>query len=485
MNLISAFRFSAKNVIALTGGGGKTTLMFRLADELVAAGRRVVTTMTTRIFVSQLAHAPACLVLHGEAALLARLPEALSEHGHVLVAGGTVVEQDKVQGVAPEFVDRLAGQRAVDAVIVEADGSRGRPFKAPAAHEPVIPAGATIVAPVVGLDVLGRPLTAAHVHRPELVAALTGAAIGDLVTPELIAAVLAHPAGGAKGRPAGCRLVPFLNKAEDASSLAAARRIARLLLLHPVVDSVAIGAVQAADPVIETVGRVVAVVLAAGQGRRFGALKQLLPWRGVPLVAHVADQALACPDVDRVIVTVGAGAAEARAALATRNVTCISVSDWAAGQSRSVQAGLQAALSVGPSPASLPQQGEAVQRSPSQGEAAISAVIFLLADQPGVSPELLSALIRRHRATAAPIVAPRYCGQRGNPVLFDRATFEEFARLSGDIGARPILQAHADEIAWVDWPTPEVVQDIDVPADYRDPDEGRPDAHLAATRRGE
>lgn len=477
MNLISAFRFSAKNVIALTGGGGKTTLMFRLADELVAAGRRVVTTMTTRIFVSQSAHAPVCLMLHDEAALLARLPAALSEYGHVLVAGGTTVEQDKVHGVAPEFVDRLAGQRAVDAVIVEADGSRGRPFKAPAAHEPVVPAGATVVAPVVGLDVLGRPLTVGHVHRPELVAALTGAAIGDPVTPELIAAVLAHPAGGAKGRPAGCRLVPFLNKAEDDSSLAAARRIARLLLTHPVVDSVAIGAAQAADPVIEVMGRVVAVVLAAGQGRRFGALKQLLPWRGIPLVAHVADQALACPDVDRVIVTVGAGAAEARAALAMRNVTCVSVPDWAAGQSRSVQAGLQAALSVSPSSVPPTQPREAGQPSPGKGEGAISAVIFLLADQPGVSPELLSALISRHRATLAPIVAPRYRGQRGNPVLFDRATFGEFAGLSGDIGARPILQAHADEIAWVDWPTPEVVQDIDVKGDYCDPDAARAYPH--------
>ncbi len=471
MNFISALRFAAPGVIALTGGGGKTTLMFRLADELVSAGRRVVTTMTTKIFVSQMAHAPACLRLHDEAELLARLPEVLSEYGHVLVAGGTIVEQEKVQGVAPEFVDRLAGQPAVDAVIVEADGSRGRPFKAPAAHEPVIPAGATVVAPVVGMDVVGKPLTADHVHRPEVVAALTGAALGDPVTPELIAAVLAHPAGGAKGLPPTGRLIPFLNKAEEEPSLAAARRIARLLLAQPLVDSVVIGAAQAADPVREAWGRVAAVVLAAGQGRRFGALKQLLPWRGVPLVAHVADQALACPDVDRVFVTVGAGADQIQAALATRAVTCVSVPDWAAGQSRSVQAGLQAALagrlaSAGPT---QPGAGEVPLHSPRAGPGgAVSAVIFLLADQPGISPQLLSALIQRHRETLAPVVAPRYRGQRSAPVLFDRATFGEFDRLSGDIGGRPIIQAHAAEIAWVDWPTPEIMRDIDVAADYGD-----------------
>jgi molybdenum cofactor cytidylyltransferase len=458
MDLISAFRLHTKDVVALTGGGGKTALMFRLADELVAAGRHVVTTMTTRIFVSQMARAPVCLALHGESTLLAQLPEALSEHGHVLVAGGAAVEPDKAAGVTPEFVDRLAGHPAVGAVLVEADGARRRPFKAPAAHEPVIPASATVVAPVVGLDVLGRPLTADAVHRPELAAALTGAALGDPVTPELIATVLAHPAGGAKGVPAAARLIPFLNKTENEATLAAARHIARLLLARPLVDSVIIGAAAAADPVVEVWGRVAAVVLAAGQGRRFGALKQLLPWRGAPLVAHVADQALTCPDIARVIVTVGAGAAQTQAALATRDVEIVVVSDWAAGQSRSVQAGLRAATAP---PAPL-LAGEG-----SEAGGGVAAVLFLLADQPGVSPELLAALIERHRATLAPIVAPRYRGQRGNPVLFDRATFGEFARLSGDIGARPILQAHAQEIAWVDWPTPEITQDIDVAEDYQ------------------
>ena len=101
-----------------------------------------------------------------------------------------------------------------------------------------------------------------------------------------------------------------------------------------------------------------------------------------------------------------------------------------------------------------------------------SSVLFLLADQPGVSPELLSALIQRHRETLAPIVAPRHNGQRGNPVLFDAATFPEFDRLEGDIGARPIIQAHRDGIAWVDWPTPEILQDIDVAADYKSSAQG-------------
>ena len=294
---------------------------------------------------------------------------------------------------------------------------------------------------------LGQPLDAEHVHRPQLVAELTGAALGDPVTPAMIAAVLAHPQGGAKDVPPNARLIPFLNKAEDEATLAAAREIARLLLKQPRIDSVLIGAAQADDPVREVWGRTGAVVLAAGEAKRFGALKQVLPWRGVPLVAHVADQALRCPDMDRVAVTVGAGAEQVRAALAGRDVSDRPRAGLGAGAKPKRQGRIEAR--------SLPAPRSTLHAR---------AVLFLLADQPGVSPELLSALIQRHRETLAPIVAPRHDGQRGNPVLFDRATFPEFDQLEGDIGARPIIQAHRDEIAWVDWPTPEILQDIDVAA---------------------
>ena len=460
MLIHEALRIQKGDVVSLVGGGGKTTLMFRLADELTATGSKVVTTMTTRIFVGQMSRAPARVVLQGEGALLAQLPGLLAEHGHVLVAGSTLVEQDKVQGLEPAFVDRIAAHPPVDVVLIEADGSRRLPFKAPAVHEPVIPSSATVVVPIVGLDVLGRPLTTAYVHRPDRVAALTGAHLGDPVTPALIAAVLAHPDGGGKAVPAPARLIPFLNKVEDDASLLAARKIARLLLdgfgsligavPGPRIDSVLIGAALAANPVREVWSRAPAVVLAAGEARRFGVLKQVLPWHGVPLVAHVAQQALSCSDIHHVIVTAGANGQQVHAAMASctagPRLTAVDVSDWACGQSHSVRAGLQAAQN--------------------NAGAAIGGVLFLLADQPGVSPELLSALVQRHRETLAPVVAPRYQGQRGNPVLFDRCTFAEFGALTGDVGARSIIRCHEDAIAWVDWPSDEILEDIDSPDDY-------------------
>lgn len=459
MLIREALRIQTGDVICLVGGGGKTTLMFRLADELTAAGLKVVTTMTTKIFVGQMSRAPARVVRQGEGALLAQLPGLLAEHGQVLVAGSTLVEEDKVQGLEPALVDRIAAHHSVDVVVIEADGSRRLPFKAPAAHEPVIPPSTTVVVPIVGLDVLGRSLTAEHVHRADRVAALTGASLGDPITPAMIAAVLAHPDGGGKGVPPSARLIPFLNKVEDEATLSAARKVARLLLQAasshasaipgPRIDSVVIGAALADDPVVEVWGRTAAVVLAAGQAKRFGVLKQILPWQGVPLVAHVARQAQACSDIDHVIVTAGAGSEQVRAALAPSTadpkLTLVDVGDWARGQSQSVRAGLRTAQdSAGP----------------------LNGALFLLADQPGVSTDLLSALVRRHRETLAPVVAPRYEGQRGNPVLFDLRTFAEFGTLTGDVGARSIIQRHEDAIAWVDWPSAEILRDIDTPDDY-------------------
>lgn len=456
MRITDALRVQAGDVVTLVGGGGKTTVMFRLAEELTAAGLTVISTMTTKIFVGQMERAPAGILLGEDDTLPFELTTLLAARRHVLIGERITVDREKVEGVPPEVVDRLAATRFADVVIVEADGSRRLPFKAPAAHEPVVPASTTILVPLVGLSVLGQPLDAAHVHRPELVAAFVDAALGDPVTADLIVRVLEHPEGGAKGLPLNARLVPMLNKAD--LNLNGGREVARSLTASPLVDEIIIAAAETANPGREIWGRVAAVVLAAGEASRFGMLKQVLPWHGTPLVAHVARQALACPDIRDVIVTTGAQADLVNEALNSvadgieqiqhipKIPVQIMVSDWAEGQSRSVRAGLAAA------------QARAAGK--------LSAAVFLLADQPWVTPALLSALVQRHRETLAPVVAPRYKGKRGNPVLFDRRTFAEFDSLDGDTGARAVIRRHEDDIAWVDWPTDEILRDIDTPEDY-------------------
>ena len=140
MNLDRALRVRSKEVVAFVGGGGKTSAMFRLADELVAQGRRVVTTTTTRIFESQIALVPHHII-HAEGQttqhLIDSLTRQLAVHPHILVVGEPDPESGKAFGVKPDVVEAMVALPEVDVVLNEADGSRMRPFKAPADHEPV------------------------------------------------------------------------------------------------------------------------------------------------------------------------------------------------------------------------------------------------------------------------------------------------------------------------------------------------------------
>jgi molybdenum cofactor cytidylyltransferase len=156
----------------------------------------------------------------------------------------------------------------------------------------------------------------------------------------------------------------------------------------------------------------------------------------------VADAALAS-QASPVVVVLGHQAGACQATLGDRPVTVVVNPDWAQGQSTSVRAGL----------AALPPN--------------VSAALFLLVDQPHITPAVINALIERHRVTLAPVVWPEHNGRRGNPVLFDRALFPQLARLSGDTGGRPVLQAHAGQAERVPVSDPGVLFDIDTPDDYQ------------------
>jgi probable selenium-dependent hydroxylase accessory protein YqeC len=169
----------------------------------------------------------------------------------VLVIGDTNPKDGKADGVSLELFNRLRSWFPRACLLNEADGSRMRPFKAPAAHEPVIPAQTTLVVPVVGADVFGQPLDAEHVHRPELVSALSGVPLGAPITPEVVARVLAHPDGGRKGAPAGARVIVMINKVESLADRKPADETAERLLRDPAIDAVVLTALRRDDPVLE------------------------------------------------------------------------------------------------------------------------------------------------------------------------------------------------------------------------------------------
>jgi probable selenium-dependent hydroxylase accessory protein YqeC len=251
--LAGALGVKRDEVVALVGGGGKSAAMFRLAREMASGGGRVVTTTTTHIFASQIALAPAHLL--DADATRARLLAALEAQRHVLVTGPTNPETKRAAGISPERFRELRAWCQDACLLTEADGSRMRPFKAPAEHEPVIPAESTLVLLVVGADVLGQPLDADHVHRPERVSALSGTPVGAPVTSETVARVLTHHAGGRKDVPAGARLVVLINKVEALADLAPARDTAARLLREPTIEAVLLTTLRHENPVLEICAR--------------------------------------------------------------------------------------------------------------------------------------------------------------------------------------------------------------------------------------
>lgn len=122
------------------------------------------------------------------------------------------VEGGKALGLHPSVVDAAAA--AWDLVLCEADGARRLALKAPAEHEPVIPALSPIVVALMGLDAIGRPLREAEVCRSELVARICGGPLGRTVEAADLRALALHPDGAFKGCPRDARRFLILNKAE-------------------------------------------------------------------------------------------------------------------------------------------------------------------------------------------------------------------------------------------------------------------------------
>lgn len=208
MDLYEAFALSPGAIVAVVGGGGKTSLVHALAAEAASRGLSAVVASTTK-FTRPAGREMPSTVETTDLAALETVRDRLTP-GSVLALSAGEGTHGRMAGLVPETIDALATVGA-GLIVVEADGAAHRPFKAPAAHEPVIPACSTHVIVCVGLQVLGRPLDSAWVHRPELVAGLANATLGDRVTAEITFAVLQHELGGRKGVPPGARLSALLN----------------------------------------------------------------------------------------------------------------------------------------------------------------------------------------------------------------------------------------------------------------------------------
>ena len=228
-DLIDAFGLGPRDLVAFTGGGGKTSLLLELSRQLAGRGERVLITTTTKLGLDQTGGKEVCWSIDWY-----EIESALDRGRPVFVL--SEADDHKVLGYDPETVGDLYAESSTGYVLVEADGSRGRPLKAPAEYEPVVPEAASVVVVVMGVDAVGRTIFEAS-HRPARAAVLTGRAETDVISPGVAAAVLTHPDGGLKGIPRSARVIVAITKVGPASEAAAAA-VVDLVGTHPRIDRV-------------------------------------------------------------------------------------------------------------------------------------------------------------------------------------------------------------------------------------------------------
>lgn len=425
--------------VAFAGAGGKSTAMFQLAREIQPP---VIVSATTHLAVWQISLADYHHNISSKEEILAHIPS-----GVTLVTGK--IEGDRTKGLDYEAISwlREACQKNTISLLIEADGSRQKPLKAPGEHEPPIPDFVETVVIVAGLSGLGMPLDEENVHRPETFARLSGLKQDEKVTPSALLRVLSHPKGGVKNIPENARRIALLNQADTPALQSQAESITKDLLssFHAVIIA------SLGEKRIHAVHEPIAgIVLAAGEAQRFGQPKQVLDWRGEPFVRAVAKTALAA-GLSPVIVVTGAYADQVEAAVQGLPVKLAHNSEWQSGQASSIRAGLGPLLNPPPNSQNLGEE--------------VGGAIFLLADQPHLTPAILQALVEEHTSTLSPITAPMVLDRRANPVLFDRVTFPDLMKLEGDVGGRGIFSKY--KVSYLPWHDDAMLLDVDTREHYQ------------------
>lgn len=230
ISLRHALMLEGQGVVSLVGAGGKTSLMFKLAHEISEAGESVLTTTTTKIY-EPTRDQSSCLIVSDSVETIVNKVKDLFKNNilHVTAAAGHLQNENKLIGHKPKAIDALSKTNLFRWIIAEADGAGGKPLKAPANHEPVIPESTKWVIGIVGLNGVGKPLTDEWVHRPELFSTITGLAAKKEVTEAAVGDVLIHDKGIFNNAPANALRVVFLNQADVPGGLETGRTIANLI----------------------------------------------------------------------------------------------------------------------------------------------------------------------------------------------------------------------------------------------------------------
>jgi len=279
------------------------------------------------------------------------------------------------------------------------------------------------------------------VYGADVIYNLTGYPMESPITEQLLGAVVVNPQLGLKNVPSAARVIPLLNQVTP-ENLASARQVAEYILTELHVERVLIGAAQSNEPVWEVRRRIGAIVLAAGQSKRMGQPKLLLPWGETTIIRQVCQQISASP-LHEVVVVTGETDEAVRAQLEGLRVRIVN-------NPRAAQDEMLSSLKVGL---------DAIWDS-------CGACMVVLGDQPAVRPGTIAAVLSAYDQGLGRIVAPIYNKRRGHPLLIDRAFWQGLKDLPRNKAPRDLLKANESVVYHVPVDDAGVLQDIDTPEDY-------------------
>jgi len=446
LSLISGFDVNKPSVIAFYGGGGKTSLIFALANELKLQGKKVLITTTTKIF----PFAGLKTTFFEEKNINRKILAKLLEEQNPVIAGQRLSNDGKIEGF---HINTITDLKSIGDtyILVEADGSKGKSIKGHAGYEPVLPDCADLITPVIGADILGASIVEENIHRVNIFRK-TICRENEIkyIDEHLTASTFAHMIKIGISMSPGARIKAVLNKSDKLSASANAAKIAAVMFNQYNIPELLVTAAREKYPVryifkqnsLNSLVKISAVILAAGESARMGRDKLSLPFKKHTILEETLKQLLAA-NIDQLVLVIKPG--DQLNHLSKWDRVEIAVNhDYKQGQSSSLITGLNAVNNC------------------SQG------VLFALGDQPAITTSVYNLLLKSYSQKLKIVTLPLYNGKRGNPVIFDRFLWSELVKLEGDVGGRNVIDKLAKEdLDPVDCDDPAVLIDVDTPDDYR------------------
>ena len=407
-------------IIAVVGSGGKTSLIWRLTEELVQAGKKVAVTTTTHMAMEK--ERPFALDGEGAEALIFK-------HGYVLVAS-IDIQKKKLSSIPYEKLKKLS--ELCDVLLIEADGARKKPFKIPMEWEPVIPDFTDLVIAVCGLDSLGKSIKEAA-YCPRETALFLGKKETDIICPQDMIKAVSSRDGLLKG--VGEREYRvYLNKMDTVKERETLNKIRRELSDMGV--QVFCGSLR------EKKKNTAWIMLAAGNSRRFGANKLLYEIEGSPMYQRTLSclfkaqkevlkkTGIFCPVT---VVTQYKEVGETAEKMGAK--VCYNPHP---------EEGISSSLKIG-----LKENKEA------------DACLFTVADQPWLTWESVMGLLEVFWESEKGMACMQNGEKKGNPCIFSRKYYEKLFSLTGDVGGKKILNAHPTDIVVYQTKGERELEDID------------------------